>query len=477
MKKWTKKISDYGTNGYFISPFYGEDLPQAPDYNETTNPDGYGGPKHPFKSLEKFYQESGRSWVGIFDDGYYLISTVTSDRTLVSENNAVFDSPSGNYSIRFSSIKFYDAIILAYYETATLYNCNSSAHTTHITSPFYDTVSNNASIGQLRGGIFRSTILNPLSNLNWSAYDIDSSIIIEESRVLTIKTSVVKLLDYNIIVAPLGIKIDDITYPTLSDAQIAGHLVHSFSLEDLGLDIWQDLFTNPIGANRLNYMYADLSISANLNQRIYDNQITNHGKTPTEATAIATSGVQKVMNGGQYGGYIGAKPMATRIDADALWNTYKASSVNLEYTSGNLITTDNTQVGIYESLEIPFGKKIVVENGNLANEVAYQLHGWVDARVSADDYEVIDNLVEQRAILVYELSFYQDPNEDNTGNWTGFKRFEVNAPLRIDNAGNGNQDSGYDDTQAQVIHDVTKFKLRFEMRKVACGVHPDKPCI
>lgn len=492
MKKWTKKVSDYGTSGFFISPYYGEDLAIAPDYDEVSNPFGYGGPKHPLKSLEKSYQEGGS--VHIIDSSSTTINSSLGG-TIVGDGSVLLISTVAA-SLRLINLTFITSFgltnagitenctligLINYYQALRIEKC---------------VVINSNLSGELLGGykdyntyINTRILLQSVSN----AYSLVNDIYIEDSVTSPLISHSYgdRFTDFNIISESRGITYNGTAYASLSEAKENGVMLKSFDLEDLGLktnleeadnhadnvDDWRKLFNNAIDVSAQNFMYADFSISSQLHQRIYDNQITNHGKTHEEAETIAYNGVNKVMYGGRYGGYIGAKPMATRIDADALWNTYKDVSTNLEYTSGNLITTDNTQVGTYESLDIPFGKKIVVENGSLANEVAYQLKGWVDARVSADDYETIDNTVEQRTVMVYELDFYQDPNEDNTGSWTGFKRFEVNAPLRIDNAGNGNQDAGYDDTQAQVIHDVTKFKLRFEMRKVACGVHPDKPCI
>ena len=99
MKKWTKKISDYGTNGYFVSPFYGEDLAQAPDYDEVTNPDGYGGPKHPLKSLEKFYQESEKYAVAIIDKSMINLSYDITYKTIIADNEILLKAENNTFGL------------------------------------------------------------------------------------------------------------------------------------------------------------------------------------------------------------------------------------------------------------------------------------------------------------------------------------------------------------------------------------------
>ncbi|MCG8475655.1 MAG: hypothetical protein MI784_09290, partial [Cytophagales bacterium] len=69
MKQWTKNILDYGPAGYYVSPRYGRDLPEEPDYHPKDKPDpnAYGGPNNPLKSWEKFYQSSKDWFVCVID--------------------------------------------------------------------------------------------------------------------------------------------------------------------------------------------------------------------------------------------------------------------------------------------------------------------------------------------------------------------------------------------------------------------------
>lgn len=317
-------------------------------------------------------------------------------------------------------------------------------------------------------------------NIN-TIYNITDSILINSDLNCIINLNSSSIIDYNIVVGPLNISIDGTNNQilTLSEIKELGYMLKSYDMEDIGLrtnllgdddDIqnkndWKNLFNNPIDTTKDNYSEVDFSIKIDLYQRIYDNQINNHSKTTTEADTIAKAGVLKVMNSGQYNNYLGAYPMSLRIDGDTLWNNYKHFSANLEYYEGNIIMYDDTYPGMYESTEIPLGRQITVENSNIIHELLYDVEGVSQSRLSGDAYEEKDDLIEQRSIMVYELDFYQDPQSNNTGTWTGFKRFEVNAPLRIDDLNNGNQDLSFTEAKSKVIHNVTKFKIKFELRK------------
>lgn len=464
MKKWTKKVSDYGTTGYFISHFYGEDLAQDPDYNETTNPDGYGGPKHPLKSLEKFYQSCIFYDVAIIDSSTDSIESNNIRIKLVSDGSTII-----NGNIINSYLEYSENITFLEHKNSTggvQLNCVNincpylrGIHEDSLYNIFINSTPNTYSYA-----FFNKTInINTKGSVN----GIKNSIIINSPVDVLMLGGI---SDFNIYVGKL--EIQGIIYNSLSDAKVNGKMLKSFDLADIGLrtnlseddshidnvNDWKLLFNNPIDVDVQNYMYADFRISSQLHQRIYDNQIAL-GKTVEEASAKATQGVKYVLHGGQYGGFIGAKGVGMRFTPDELWNTYKASSINLELLSGLFITTDSAQTGIYESIEIPLPGTGDIEMIALFQEVAYQLEGWVNARISQDDYEVPDSTIEQRTVMTFKIDFYSN------NVWTGWKTLEVGAPARVDNAGNGNQDVGYNPDEAQVIPQVSKLKIHFEMRK------------
>ncbi|BDD10856.1 hypothetical protein FUAX_40720 (plasmid) [Fulvitalea axinellae] len=430
MRKWTKKITDYGTSGYYVSARYGRDLPEDPAYHPVDNPDptAYGGPANPLKSFEKFYQSSLNSSVCMLDSAWINLSSDYSYRTIVGDGYVI--------------VKTSGYILASKFHNIWAINCRSNHGNNG--NYFYGCFCLNVSSKDIYDSvIIKSTLVstssqNHLIMRNVTAVDCyiaDRSAdvrdcIFVDLRETSYMYSDVYAHDYSLFVNTKLNRNGELK--SLAELKAGGEWLKSFDENDIGATTAFDIFNNPIDVTESNFMFADFSLRPEVSE--------------------------KVRYGGDTGGYLGAYDVAVRLTAESLWNDYKSTSQNLVLESGFFITLDNSQEGVFHSTAIPLGHALTVDGIDFASETAWSAEGWANARMDDTPYETADPATEQRSAFVFEADFFSN------GAWTGWKKMEPGVGF-VDSNGKGNMDTGYDPDTAQLIPNVTQIKIGFTLRK------------
>lgn len=440
MKKWRKTISDYGDSGYYISAYYGRDDQGTPTYVNGGDPNVYGGPNNPLKTFDKFLQHATIDKVGIFDSGLY--TTVSNNNTipvkLVGDGSVFFrfDAPQSNVGEQFKFSGIYNCDLLMFscsveeIRDSRMFFCKTfNCSLDSMRTSFY----NSEFLTNTAKKFVNSTLIGCSDVLN-ANFDLCNSICI--NSLLTIPNDHKQaLLDYNIIHGKLRHYYTENDYEDIELGSLKVDydlFTHSYSLNDVGLSDWRDLFNNVAEVDIHNFTYTDFTLKKDIDH--------------------------KVQHGGKDGYFIGAQPRGFSFSASELWNTYKKTSSNLTLDSGFLITTDGSNDGTYESNDIALGESITVNANNMAYHFTHLINGAFDARIGGV-YETIDYTTEQRSILDIELDFRVN------GSWIGFKSYEINENIRIDSLNRSNLNNDYDKSTETKLNNVDQFRLKFTMRK------------
>ncbi|BDD13154.1 hypothetical protein FUAX_55860 (plasmid) [Fulvitalea axinellae] len=430
MRKWTKKITDYGTSGYYVSARYGRDLPEDPTYHPTDNPDpvAYGGPANPLKSFEKFYQSSTSHSVCVLDSARIELSSDYNHRTIVGDGYVI--------------VKTSEYILASKFHNILAINCRSSHGNTgnyfygcfciNVNSKgIYDSVIIKSSLTSTSGA--NHLIMRNVTAVECAIFDRSADVrdcIFVDLKESSYMYSDVYAYDYSLFVNTKLNRNGELK--SLAELKAGGEWLKSFDMDDIGATTVSDIFNNPIDVTESNFMFADFSLLPNVSD--------------------------KVKFGGEKGGYLGAHYIAFRLTAATLWNNHKASATNLALESGFFVTLDNSQDGDYESTAITLPTPMDIDVIDFASETAYHAEGWANARMDDTPYETADPATEQRSAFVFRADFFTD------GAWTGWKKMEPGVGL-VDSNGNGNMDTGYDPATAQIVRNVTQIKIGFTLRK------------
>jgi hypothetical protein len=338
-------------------------------YDPTTNPDGWGGPKAPFNTLNLAHTNAASN-DKVICTGYFT-EVIPSSKTLnwVADGECIVDG-----SALADGSTFFGSTSLTSCEgfSFRFFQGNSYVFNTNTARSFVNCKFDYCRYGHTVGsGTNRHSLTNCIFN---------------ESSFVGAGTS-----------SFIG-SIEKCTFTNCSGSLVGSGTQSQFILRNNIFHLCSSLSLGTMPTSRpanseFNYNNITGALSSNTNAQW---QAFGDGSYQANGYAVADSEIFNDYSSGRddltyymndftmkptcilkdadkHGLEIGAKRVGYRISADALWNLYKASSNNLSYSiSRGLILLDTTLgTGDYESIEIDLGEVFICSVLNLFANFVY----------------------------------------------------------------------------------------------------------